>query len=269
MSTARLQDYLPKALFAVYLTAFFIYLFAPLVVMGAASFNASRFPTVLPWAGTTGQWFVALANDRAMWAALGTSIVVGIGVVVLSLPLGVAASLLLSSIRGKARGLVYAVMVSPMLTPGVVIGISTLIFWRKLGISGGIFLTILAQSSFITAFVMRMVSARLSRFDRTQEEAALDLGADRFQVFHRVLLPFLKPALVSAAFLAFLQSFENYNTTLFVRGVDTTLTVHIASQVRTGLTPAVNALGLILILLTIFAAIGVELARRRQETRAG
>jgi spermidine/putrescine transport system permease protein len=107
----------------------------------------------------------------------------------------------------------------------------------------------------------------LQRFDATLEEAGLDLGATHAQVFRRVLLPYLKPSLIAAAVLAFFQSFENYNTTLFTRGLDTTLTVYIASKVRTGLTPAVNALGLILISITILGAVGYEILRRREQGR--
>jgi len=94
------------------------------------------------------------------------------------------------------------------------------------------------------------------------------LGASKLYVFRRILLPYLRPALIAAALIAFLQSFENYNTTLFVRGFETPLTVFIATTVRTGLTPAVNALGLITIALTILGAIGWELARRAEARRA-
>ena len=158
-------------------------------------------------------------------------------------------------------------MVSPLLTPGVIIGISTLVFWdRWLDVKGGIFLTVIAQSSFIAAYAMLLFMARLQRFDLTLEEAALDLGASHLQVFRRITLPYLMPAILSAAFIAFLQSFENYNTTIFVRGLDTTLTVYIASKVRTGLTPAVNALALIIIAVTIIGAVAWEIARSRQVT---
>jgi spermidine/putrescine transport system permease protein len=160
-------------------------------------------------------------------------------------------------------------MVSPLLMPGVVIGISTLILWRQLGVGGGLFLIVVAQSSFIICYVMLMVMARLQRFDRTQEEAALSLGASRPMVFRRVMLPFLRPALLASAGLAALQSIENYNTTLFVRGFETPLTVFIATKVRTGLTPAVNALALILILGAVLGAIGYEIARRRRSDDGG
>ncbi|GAA0593806.1 ABC transporter permease [Caenispirillum bisanense] len=263
---------LRRGLTRFYLVLFFAYLFLPLAIMSAATFNDSRFPTVLPWVGTTTKWFGVLLDDRLMWDALWTSLIVGAGVVAVSLPTGVAAALLLSSLHARARNIVYALMVSPLLTPGVIIGISTLIFWdRAFGMAGGVVLTILAQASFITGYVMLMVLARMQRFDPGLEEAALDLGASHAQVFRRITLPFLMPALGAAAVIAFLQSFENYNTTLFVKGLDTTLTVYLASQVRTGLTPAVNALGVILIGITVAGAVLYEVKRRadlrRQEGR--
>ncbi|MEO4001671.1 ABC transporter permease [Mesorhizobium sp. CAU 1732] len=257
-------DRIARGLFGLYLVAFFVYLFAPLAIMGAATFNTSRFPTVTPWQGTTLQWFSALWADRAMWQALWTSVIIAVCVVAIALPVGTAAALILTSLHSRARGFLYALMVSPLLTPGVVIGIATLVLWRQLGVGGGLFLIVLAQASFIICYVMLMIAARLQRFDRTQEEAALGLGASKFMVFRRIILPFLKPALIAAGFLAMLQSIENYNTTLFVRGFDTPLTVYIATKVRTGLTPAVNALALIMIAMTIIGAVAFEIARRRQ-----
>lgn len=256
-----------NALFWLYLIAFGLYLFAPLIIMGAAAFNESRFPTVIPWQGTTTDWFAQMWADRAMWQSLWTSLIVAVCVVVVAVPIGTAAALVLTSLHARAKGFAYALMVSPLLTPGVVIGISTLILWRQLGVGGGVFLIVLAQSTFIICYVMLMVMARLQRFDRTQEEAALGLGASKVMVFRRVTLPFLRPALLAASGLAVLQSVENYNTTLFVRGFETPLTVFIATKVRTGLTPAVNALALIIIAATVIGAIAFEIARRRRAAR--
>jgi spermidine/putrescine transport system permease protein len=258
-----LADRVFRGLFALYLAAFAVYLLAPLAIMAAAAFNTSRFPTVIPWQGTTLEWFRAMWADRAMWRALWTTFVVAVAVVAVSVPVGTAAALVLTSLHARARGFAYALMVSPLLMPGVVIGISTLVLWRQLGVGGGVFLIVIAQSSFIICYVMLMVTARLQRFDRMQEEAALGLGASRFMVFRRVLLPFLRPALLASSGLAALQSVENYNTTLFVRGFDTPLTVFIATKVRTGLTPAVNALALVLIAAAILGAVAWEIARRR------
>ncbi len=258
---------LPRVIFGVYMALFFLYLFLPLMVMAAATFNTSKFPTVTPWLGTTLDWFSALWADQAMWKALRLSIFISLGVIALSLPIGTAAALFLNSLQGRSRNVFYAVMVSPLLTPGVAIGIATLVLWRQSGVGGGTLLIVLAQSSFISAYVMLMVAARLQRFDRTLEDAAIGLGASRFMVFRRILLPYLKPSLLAATFIAFLQSFENYNTTLFVRGTETPLTVYIATKVRTGLTPAVNALGLVLIVLTIAAVIAYELSKQARASR--
>ncbi|MCW4630129.1 MULTISPECIES: ABC transporter permease [Marinomonas] len=249
-----------------YIGVFFVYLFTPLIIMGLATFNDSRFPTVSPWRGATLKWFEALAQDGAMWTALWTSIMVAAGVLVIAVPVGICCALFLSTVQGKGKTFLYTLMMSPLLTPGVIVGISTLIFWKGLSVSGGVFLTVVAQTTFISAYVMLMVLARLQRFDRTLENAALSLGATQWQAFRRILLPYLKPAIISAAAIAFLQSFENYNTTLFVKGYDTTLTVYIASKVRTGLTPAVNALGLVMISITILLAIVYEVKRRRELT---
>lgn len=251
-------------LLSAYLALFFFYLLAPLAVMAIATFNTSKFPTVTPWMGTTTKWFDALFADQQMWIGLSNSVIVGIAVILVSVPIGVAAAMLLDGIHRKARSLLYGVMVSPLLTPGVIIGISTLVFWDRMGVKGGLHLAVIGQSSFIIAYVMLMVSARLQRFDRALEEAALDLGASHPQVFRKILFPHLRPAVLAGAVLAFFQSFENYNTTLFTRGTDLTLTVYIASKVRTGLTPAVNALALILIGLTIAGAVVYEILRRRQ-----
>lgn len=264
MTAARFRSLLTGA----YLVLFFAYLFLPLGIMAAATFNSSRFPTVTPWMGFTLNWFQALWDDGRMWAALGTSLMVGAGVIGLAVPLGLAAALLLDRLHSRAKTFLYALMVSPLLTPGVIVGISTLVFWREwFGVGGGLFLTVVAQSSFIAAYAMLLFSARLERFDPVLEEAALDLGASHGQVFRRITLPYLMPAILSASLLAFLQSFENYNTTLFVRGLDTTLTVYIATKVRTGLTPAVNALSLVLIALTILGAVIYEILRRREARR--
>ena len=261
-----------------YLFVFFAYLFLPLVFMVAAAFNDSRFPTMLPWQGFTLDWFwgfdargtpVGLFQDARMGQAIWNSILIGLGVIAISLPVGLAGALYLQTIRTRAKPLIYGIMVSPILTPGVILGISTLVFWRySFGVGGGLVLAMIAQSTFIAAYCMLLFMARLERFDRTQEEAALDLGASQTLVLRRILLPYLMPAILSAAFIAFLQSFENYNTTLFVIGTQDTLTLNIASRVRLGLTPAVNAIGVIMIGLTVVGAVVYEILRRREVRRS-
>ncbi len=251
-----------------YLLAFAGFLLGPLLILGGAAFNDSNFPTVSPWQGATLKWLQALFHDGEIGDALISSGIIAGGVILVSLPIGIASALVLNSLHGRARGFIYGLMVSPMLIPGIVIGISTLLFWRQIGVNGGYFLTILAQASFISSFVMLMIAAQLQRFDRTMEDAALGLGASRLMVLRRILLPYLRPAILAACCLAFLQSFENYNTTLFVRGTETPLTVFIATKVRTGLTPVINALGLVMMLAALLGAVLWELKRIKTFARA-
>ncbi|MCA1242101.1 ABC transporter permease [Stappia stellulata] len=267
-ASQRLWSWLGRAGSRLYLFAFVGFLLGPLAILGGAAFNDSSFPTVSPWQGGTLKWLQALFHDGEIGDALVSSGIVAGGVILVSLPVGLASALVLNSLNGRARGFVYGLMVSPMLIPGIVIGISTLLFWRQVGVNGGYFLTILAQASFITSFVMLMIAAQLQRFDRTMEDAALGLGASRLMVLRRILLPYLRPAVLAACCLAFLQSFENYNTTLFVRGTETPLTVFIATKVRTGLTPVINALGLVMMLAALIGALLWELKRMKGFARA-
>jgi spermidine/putrescine transport system permease protein len=254
-------------LLRIYSIIFLLYLLLPLAVMGAAAFNDSRFPSPLPWKGFTWRWFIDLFNDETMLQAALNTVVVGLFVVLLAVPIGTAGAILVNSLKGRSRTLLYATMIAPVLTPGAVIGISTLLFWYKFNVPAGLHLSVLGQTSFIAAYVMLMVLARLQSFDSALEEAALDLGASHAQMLRRVLLPHLFPAVLAGAVLAFFQSVENFNTTQFTRGSSTTLTVYVGSKVRSGITPTINALAMIMITLTILGAIAYEIKRRRDAVK--
>ena len=266
-----------RGMIGFYIFLFFLYLFGPLLVMSVTAFNTPNYPQAFPFEGFTLDWFVKLYNDRNMMEGLRNSFIIGFGVVAISVPVGLAAAIIMSQIYHRARGLFYLVTISPVLTPGVIIGISTVIFWKdalsvtdftKAYFYKGIILAIFGQSSFVAAYCLLIIMARLQRFDRAQEEAALDLGASYPQVFWHILLPFLKPALVSASVIAFLSSFENYNTTTFAILADKTLVTVLAGQVRQGTTPALSALAVIIIGISLLGAITYEVMKRREEANA-
>jgi spermidine/putrescine transport system permease protein len=266
-----------RGMIGFYILLFFLYLLGPLALMGVTAFNKPNYPTVLPFEGLTLDWFVKLWNHRQMMEGLWNSIIIGIAVVCLSVPIALAASIILNQIYHRARGLFYLVTISPLLTPGVIIGISTVIFWKDaLAVTDitkslfykGVILSIFGQTSFVAAYCMLIISARLQRFDRSQEEAALDLGASYPQVFWHILLPFLRPALFSAAVIAFLSSFENYNTTTFAILADKTLVTVLAGEVRQGTTPALSALAVVIITISLIGAILYEIYKRREEAIA-
>lgn len=256
-----------------YMVVFLIYLMLPLLIMAGAAFNDSKLPTVTPWKGFTWRWFEALFADDRMWTAFANSIVVALAVAALAVPIGTAAAIVINSVSGRMRATLYGFMVAPILAPGLVIGISTVLFWNSMGdaiglrgvgpFSPGLHLSVLGQVSFIAAYVMLLVLARLQSFDMGLKEAALDLGASHGQVLRRVLLPHLYPAIGAGAAIAFFQSIENFNVTLFTRGTQDTLTVYVFSQVRAGITPTINALALMLMLFTVVCALIYEVRRRR------
>ena len=269
------SDLLSRLSTRIFVALFFAYLFGPLFIMAVSAFNSASFPRVSPWECFTVEWFGVLMQDSRLMDGLKNSIIIGLGVVTLSIPLGLAGALMLTQVSSRLRPWYYTVIISPILIPGVVLGISTLIFWDRLGAMfnasydsvfyNGIFLTIIGQSTFVSAYAMLIFISRLERFDPAQEEAALDLGATHVQTFRKVLLPFLKPAIGSAAVLAFLASFENYNTTVFTIVSESTLTTVLASKVRYGINPSISALAVIIIALTIIGAVYFEILKRREE----
>lgn len=247
----------------IYLAVFFLYLLFPLAYMSLLAFNDSRIPTHKNFTWTL-SWFGEAWNDQRMWDGLEVSLMIGLLVVAISITLGLGGAFMLTRIQLKAKTLVYAVLVSPILAPGIVLGVSTFIFWStQLGFRADWWTAALAQSSFISAYCMLIFMARLQRFDTTLEEAGLDLGASPRQVFWRITVPYLKPAFLSAGALAFLQSFENYTTTYFSIGAEQTFTIFVANKVRQGVTPAVNAIAVVIVLTTIVASFLVEIRRRR------
>jgi spermidine/putrescine transport system permease protein len=134
-----------------YLALFFVYLFAPLLVMSLAAFNAYQYPSVTQWQGWTLKWFPALLDDTRMWQGVIHSLIIATGVIAIALPLGLAGALILTRFQSRWNGVLYGIMVSPILMPGIILGFSTLIFWQNFGVGGGLFLAMVAQSTFFAS----------------------------------------------------------------------------------------------------------------------
>jgi spermidine/putrescine transport system permease protein len=260
--------------YKLYMGLYFAFLFAPLVVTCVLAFNDSQFPA-LPWKGFTLEWFtgdlpnrVGIFHDRLNLESIWVSVRVAFFVTLLSVTVGTCASFLFEQEEFPFKSALYFLMLAPLVIPGVILGISILLFSNTLGLyfedswgidvplfRPGFWLVVLGQFSFIATLVTLVVSARLRKFDRTLEEAALNLGANRFEVIWHITLKFLRPAIIGAAAVAFLMSFENFNTTLFLTGSDTTLPINLYLQVRDGSTPVINAISFLLIVGTSLAAV--------------
>ncbi|MGR3378717.1 ABC transporter permease [Salipiger abyssi] len=283
-STLRLPRLISAdVLLTLYTWAFLAFMFLPLLLMVLSSVNDVSPPSVTDWRGITGKWYAffwmpeeALRADPVLRAidrdrfvgCFGNSVLVAALVVPLSLMLGLAGAVLLTRWRSRANGVLWWVLLSPMLAPGIVLGLSALVFWSRLGVDAGLFTIVMAQTTFIAGYPMLILMARLQRQPVELEEAALDLGATPFRVFRRLTLPYLAPALASAAVIAFMASMENYNTTMFAKGGACTFATEIGAMARNpnGHPPVINAVGTVIILLTVAAA-GLHTVLTRREAR--
>ena len=269
--------------FVVFVVLYFVFLFAPLLVTCVLAFNDSDFPS-LPWRGFTLDWFLADGpkrvgifedpdNLRAIWVSFRTAIWVSASCVVV----GVCAAFLFEQENFRGKNFLYFLMLAPLVIPGVILGISILLGATTAGIyfedhwnldielfRPSFWLVVVGQFSFITTFVTLVVSARLRKFDRSLEEAALNLGATRLQVIWHITLRYLRTSIIGSGAVAFLMSFENFNTTLFLVGSQPTLPINLYLQVRDGSTPVINSVSFLLIVGTSLLALGNLYLDRRE-----
>lgn len=263
----------------VFVAAFLVFLFLPLVTVAAFAFNDAPYPAP-PWQGFTLDWFTGdesagrtgLFKDEELMGSILTSLLVAAWVTLLSVVVGTTNAFLMERMRFRGQGLLSLLMLVPLVIPGVILGISILAFasriadllgdvfgWEAEFLRPGLPLVVLGQVSFLIAIATLTISARLKRFDRTLEEAAYNLGASRPAVLATITLPYLRPALIGSAAIVFLMSFENFNTTLMLVGADSPLTVTMYGRMRDGATPVLNAVSLFLMVAS--AAIALLLMR--------
>jgi len=271
--------------FNCYIVLFYLFLFAPLIVTCVLAFNDSNFPS-LPWKGFSLDWFLAdgpervgLFHDRSNLSAIWVSSKTAFWVALFSVAVGTMGAFLFEQEQFRGKEGLYFLALTPLVIPGVILGISLLLTANSLGIyvedtfgldvpllRPSFWLVVLGQFSFITTFVLLVVAARLKKFDRSLEEAALNLGASRWEVIRHITLPYLRPALFGSGAVAFLMSFENFNTTLFLVGSETTLPINLYLQVRDGSTPIINAVSFLLIISTsTLAVINLVFSRKGQK----
>lgn len=239
----------------------YLFLFLPIVVLALMSLNSATIG-VFPLEGVTGRWYAELWRDAAMWRSLQFSLVVAAGTVAVTVPLGLMAAFGLVRLRFRGQGLFTAMILVPLLIPGILIGISMLSLFHALGIGTSLFTVLLGHSALALPYTSLIIAARLHGLDPAFEEAAAGLGAPRCRVLRRVTLPLLAPGLLGAALFAFTISFGEIVVTFFVSGFNQTLPLHIWSLLKIGITPAVNAISAIIMLAGILAvAVAVKLTR--------
>jgi spermidine/putrescine transport system permease protein len=232
-----------------------LFLYLPIVVLVINSFNESRFGGT--WAGFSLKWYERLLHERTVWNAFKNSLIVGISATAISTPLGALAAFSLWRYRTALQRVHWGLMYAPLMIPDVLMGVSLLIFFVACHVPLGLTTVIIAHITFCVSYVAMLARARLQNFDFALVEAALDLGASRFDTFRRVLLPFLAPALLSGALLAFTLSLDDFVVTFFVAGLGiTTLPLYVYSMIKFGSPPLINALSTLLLAAT-FIIVGV------------
>ncbi|MEE9352106.1 MAG: ABC transporter permease [Thiotrichaceae bacterium] len=269
--------------YRLYITLFYLFLIMPLMTICVLAFNDSNFIS-LPWKGFSLDWFFSNTDERlglfadedllwSIWISLKTGFVVAL----LSLVVGTMAALLFEQEKFRFKGLLYFLALTPLVIPGVILGISILLTSTFAGtyieenfgldvefLRPSFWLVVFGQFSFGATYVMLLVGARLKKFDVTLEEAALSLRATRLQVIWLITLPFLRPALMGAFVVAFLISFSNFNTTIFLVGSDPTLPVDLYSRIKFSSTPVLNAVSFMIVaFITLSAIISFVLNRKK------
>ena len=245
------------------LTLGFAFLYVPMIILVVYSFNASKLVTV--WAGFSTKWYGELLQNEAFLDAAWVTLKVAVFSSTIATVLGtMAAYALIRGGRFRGRTVFSGMIYAPLVMPEVITGLSLLLLFIAIGLDRGVFTIVLAHTTFSMCYVSVVVSSRLATFDRSLEEAALDLGATPFDAFRSVTLPIIAPAVISGWLLAFTLSLDDLVIASFTSGPSaTTLPIKIFSAVRLGVSPEINALSTILIGMVTIGVIAASLASKR------
>lgn len=257
----------------VYLGVLLFLMYVPIFLVILYSFNESKLSSV--WSGFSLKWYTELFRDRAIFEALGNTLILG---VISSLSAGVIGTLGafgMTKVNFKTKSAVEYVSTLPIMIPEIILGMVFMAFFSLLGLPFGMTTLILAHTAFCIPYVYMLVKARLVGMDKSLVEAALDLGASPLRVFFDITLPLLLPAIVSVMLLAFAMSIDDVIISVFVTGVNTnTLPLKIYTQLKTGVTPKINALCTLMFAATLLlcglaAFLGRTPKHKKQEPESG
>jgi spermidine/putrescine transport system permease protein len=241
----------------------YVFLWAPIAVLVLFSFNSSR--QVVVWEQASLHWYRVLMDDTVLLSSLRRSVWIALLTTALSVLIGTPAALAMSRYRFPGKALFAALVDLPIIVPEIVMASSLLIFFGLLGVRLSMTTVVIAHVVFSVSYLIMTVRARLAGFDRTLEEAAMDLGASEVQTFFRITLPLTLPGIVSGALLVFTISLDDYVITSFVAGVgSSTLPLQIYSMVKQGISPEINAVSTLMLALTITLIVVSQLLQREE-----
>jgi spermidine/putrescine transport system permease protein len=228
----------------------FAFLYAPILVMIAMSFNANS-SVGLPFTAFTVHWYGDLFGRADMLTAIGNSVIVGAGAVALAVPLGLLAAIGLDRYEFPGKEAFRTLVMMPLVLPGVVTGVAVLNLMVMAAVPLSLATVIVGQGTALMCITIGEVFARLQQVGRSQTEAAVNLGASEFEVFRRITLPNIRTALLASALMTFSLAADDLSITFFLTGRDNTLSMVLWSMLRSRGSPIVNAAGTIMIIVTL------------------
>lgn len=227
-----------------------IFIYVPIAFIIAYSFNSSRLAA--DWSGFTFDWYISLFQNRQVMEALVNTLIVAVVATVFSTLLGTLAALTIRKAGRKMKTGMGGLLYLPIIIPDIIMGLSLLVLFTQFHIELGKLTIIIAHITFCISYVYVIVTTRLTGMGGQLEEAAQDLGADAWQTFRHVTLPQIMPGIISGALIAFTMSLDDFMVSFFVSGPNsTTLPIYIYGQVKRGISPEINALCTILILVSV------------------
>lgn len=243
-----------------------VFLYLPIAVVAALSFNASGLPTA--WTGFSLEWYESVIENEALLGAFGNTLIVGLATTIIATVLGTLLALGLE--RTVRSSFLDTFVYVPMIIPDIVFAIALLSFYNLafsslLGLQLGLWSVVLSHVTFDIAFVAIVVRTRLRHFDRSIEEASLDLGANQLRTFWNITLPAIAPGVVAGALIAFTLSFDEFIIAFFTKGTSETFPTQVYSMIRFGVTPEVNAIATVVLGISITLVLASQRLRGNEE----
>jgi spermidine/putrescine transport system permease protein len=246
-----------------------LFLYAPIVILLVFSFNDSAVPA-FPLSGFTLHWYRQFLANSELRGALETSAIIAALSSAGAVVLGVLASIALTRRRFRVRSAVSALLLSPLVIPYIVFGISLLLLFHQLGVPRSILTVVIGHVVISLPYTILVLVPRLDQVDVSLEEAAFDLGASRLRTFRSITFPLILPAVVSAFLIAFTTSFDEYAVASFVVGPRVTFPIYLYSALRfPSQLPQVIAVAVVVLVLSLLVVVGAEVGRRVAERRLG
>lgn len=245
----------------IYLAVILLLMYVPIVMVIIYSFNESKINSV--WGGFSLRWYEELFADRSMFEALRNSLILAVTSSVAAAVIGTLGAFGMTKMKLKANGVVEYISTLPIMIPEIILGMVFLVFFSLIGVPFGMMTLIIAHTAFCIPYVFMLVKARLVGMDKSLAEAALDLGAGPARAFKDITLPLITPAILSGMMLSFAMSFDDVIISIFVTGANTnTLPIKIYTQLKTTVSPTINALCTLIFVLTVVICIAAGLVGR-------